>query len=84
MRYLSSVSFVVGLLLIGAAFAITPLFMNGTVVVTGNPATDSSWDIHAPTRWDFRAPMLMAVSGMVLMVIATVRVHRARNRTEKR
>ena len=83
MRYLSSTPFVVGLLLLGAAFAITPLLMSGTVVVTGNPATDSSWDIQAPTRWDFRVPLLMAVSGMVLMVIAIVRVYRARNRTEK-
>ena len=84
MRYRSSTPFVVGLLLIGAAFAITPLFItSGPVVVTGNPATDSSWSIHQPMTWDFRIPMLMAVSGLVLMVIATVRVRRSRSRNEK-
>jgi hypothetical protein len=42
-RYRFSIPFVVGLLLIGAAFAITLLVvMSGPIVVTGNPATDSS------------------------------------------
>ena len=84
MRYLSSLLFVVGLLLVGAAFAITPLFVtSGPVVVTGNPATDSSWDIYQPTIWDFRIPVLIAVSGLVLMVIAAVRVHRTRSRAQR-
>jgi hypothetical protein len=74
MRYLSSITFVVGVLLIGAAFALTPLFVtSGPVVVIGNPATDSSWDIEQAMRWDFKVPLLMAVSGMVLMVIGVAR-----------
>ena len=74
MRYRSSISFVVGLLLVGAAFVITPLFVtSGPVVVTGNPLTDSSWDISQATRWDFTIPALLAVIGLVLMVIAAVR-----------
>ena len=85
MRYRSSIPFVVGLLLIGAAFAFTPLFItSGPVVVTGNPLTDSSWDISQATRWDFRIPALLAVSGLVLMVIAAVRVHRSRSRADER
>ena len=81
MRYRSSPPFVVGLLMVVAAFAITPLFVtSGPVVVDGNPLTDSSWDIYQPTRWDFRIPLLMAVSGLVLMVVAAVRVHRTRTR----
>ena len=84
MRYRSSIPFVVGLLLVGAAFAIMPLFISsGPVVVTGNPLTDSSWDIYQPTRWDFRIPAAMAMSGMVLMVIAAVRVRRRRSRAEE-
>ena len=75
MRYRSSIPFVVGLLLVGTAFAITPLFVtSGPVVVDGNPLTDSSWDIYQPTRWDFRIPLLMGVSGLVLMVIGVVRM----------
>ena len=77
MRYRSSRLLVVGVLLIGAAFAITPLFVtSGPVVVDGNPLTDSSWDIYQPTRWDFRIPLLMAVSGLVLMGIGAVRMRR--------
>jgi hypothetical protein len=80
MRYRSSIQFVVGLLLVGAAFAITPLFVTrGPVVVSGNPATDSSWSISQPTTWDFRIPMLLAVSGVALMVIAVVRMRRTRS-----
>ena len=79
MRYRSSRLLVVGVLLIGAAFAITPLFVtSGPVVVDGNPLTDSSWDIYQPTRWDFRIPLLMAAIGLVLMAIGVVRVHRIR------
>ena len=79
MRYVSSPLFVVGLLLVGAAFAITPLFVTaGPVLVSGNPATDSSWSISQPTRWDFRIPMLLAVSGVALTVIAVVRMRRRR------
>lgn len=74
MRYRSSVPFVIGLLLVGAAFAVTPLFLTrGPLVVTGNPLTDSSWSIEQPTRWDFRIPLLLAVSGLVLMAIGVVR-----------
>ena len=84
MRYRSSIPFVVGLLLVGAAFAITPLFItSGPVVVDGNPLTDSSWDIYQPTRWDFRIPLLIAVSGLVLLVIGVVRVHRTRSRAAR-
>ena len=84
MRYHSSIPFVVGLLLVGMAFAITPRFITrGPVVVSGNPATDSSWDIYQPTMVDFRIPLLMAVSGVALMVIGVVRVHRTRNRAER-
>jgi phosphotransferase system glucose/maltose/N-acetylglucosamine-specific IIC component len=84
MRYRSSIPFVVGLLLAGAAFAIMPWFISsGPVVVTGNPLTDSSWDVYQPTRWDFRIPAVMAVSGMVLMVIAAMRVRRSRSRAEE-
>lgn len=80
MRYRSSIPFVVAVLLIGAAFAITPLFVtSGPVVVDGNPLTDSSWDIYQPTRWD-RISLLMAVSGLVLMGIGAVRVNRTRTR----
>ena len=62
-----------------AAFAITPLFVtSGPLVVTGNPATDSSWDIYRPTRWAFRITLLIAVSGVVLMAIGVVRVHRSK------
>jgi hypothetical protein len=76
-RYRSSLPFVVGVLLVGAAFAIKPLFVtSGPVVVDGNPLTDSSWDIYQPTRWDFRIPLLMAVSGLVLMGIGAVRMRR--------
>ena len=79
MRYRTSIPFIVGLLLVGTAFTITPLFItSGPVVVTGNPATDSSWDISQPTRWDFRVPLLMGVSGLVLMAIAAVRLNRTR------
>ena len=82
MRYRSSIPFVVGVLLISAAFAIVPLFVtSGPLVVSGNPATDSSWDIYQPTRWDFRIPLLMAVTGFVLVVIGVVRVHRYGRRT---
>jgi hypothetical protein len=85
MRYRSSLPFVVGVLLVGAAFAITPLFVtSGPVVVDGNPLTDSSWDIYQPTRVDVRMPVLMAVSGLVLMAIGVVRVHRTRSRAEGR
>ena len=81
MRYRSSIPFVVGLLLVGAAFAITPLFVTaGPLLVSGNPATDSSWDIYQPTTWDFRIPMLLAVSGVALMVIGVVRMRRTRTR----
>ena len=77
MRYRFSILFIGSVLLIGAAFAITPLFVtSGPVVVTGSPLTDSSWDIFQPTRVDVRIPLLMAASGMVLMVIGVVRVHR--------
>ena len=83
-RYHSSIPFVVGLLLVGTAFAITPLFITrGPVVVSGNPATDSSWDIYQPTRVDFRIPLLMAGSGVALMVMGVVRVHRTRSRAER-
>lgn len=79
MRYRSSIPFVAGLLLVGAAFAITPLFVTaGPLLVSGNPATDSSWDIYQPTTWDFRIPMLLAVSGVALMVIGVVRMRRNR------
>ena len=81
MRHLSSVPFVVGLVLLGAAYAITPLFITaGPVVVSGNPATDSSWDIYQPSTRDFRIPMLLAVSGVALMVIGVVRMRRTRTR----
>ena len=81
MRYRSSIPFVVGVLLVGTAFAITPLFvMSGPVVVDGNPLTDSSWDIYQPTRWDFRIPMLLAVSGVTVLVIAMARMRRTRTR----
>ena len=81
MRHLSSPLFVVGLLLVGAAFAVTPLFVTrGPMLVSGNPATDSSWDISQATRWDFRIPMLLAVSGVALVVIAVVRTRRTRTR----
>ena len=84
MRYRASIPFVVGLLLVGTAFAIKPLFItSGPVMVTGNPLTDSSWHISQPTRWDFRIPLLMAVSRLVLMAIAAVRVHRTRTRAER-
>jgi hypothetical protein len=54
-RYRRSFLFLVGLLLAGTAFAITPLFVtSGPVVVDGSPLTDSSWDVYQPTRWDFR------------------------------
>ena len=83
MRY-RAIPFVVGVLLIGTAFAITPLFVtSGPVVVDGNPLTDSSWDIYQPTRWDFRIPLLMAVSGLSLMGIGVVRVHLARSRAQR-
>jgi hypothetical protein len=79
-RYRSSIPFLVGLLLVGAAFAVIPLFVTrGPLLVSGNPATDSSWDISQATRWDFRIPMLLAVSGVVLMVIALVRMRRTRS-----
>ena len=79
MRYRSSIPFLVGLLLVGAAFAVTPLFVTrGPLLVSGNPATDSSWDISQATRWDFRIPMLLAVSGVASMVIAVVRMRRNR------
>ena len=79
MRYRSSIPFVVGLLLMGAAFAITPLFVTrGPLLVNGNPATDSSWDISQATTWGFRIPMLLAVSGVALMMIGAVRMRRAR------
>ena len=79
MRYRSSIPFVVGLLLVGAAFAITPLFVTrGPLLVSGNPATDSSWSISQPMRLDFRIPMLLAVSGVAVMVIGVVRVRRRR------
>ena len=82
MRYRSSLPFVAGFLLVGTAFAITPLFITREpVVVSGNP-TDSSWDIFQPTRVDVRIPLLMAASGMVLMVIGVVRVHRIQSRAE--
>jgi hypothetical protein len=81
MRYRSSIPFVIGLLLVGAAFAIMPLFVTrGPLLVSGNPLTDSSWSISQPTRWDFRIPMLLAVSGVALMVIAVVRLRRTRTR----
>ena len=77
MRNLSSIRFVVGLLLVGAAFAVTPLIVTrGPMLVSGTPATDESWDISQATRWDFRIPMLLAVSGVALMVIAVVRMRR--------
>jgi hypothetical protein len=80
MRYRSSIPFVVGLLLVGAALVSTPLFITrGPVVVTGNPLTDSSWDISQATRWDFRIPAILAAIGLVLMVIAAVRMHRSRS-----
>jgi hypothetical protein len=83
-RYRSSIPFVVGLLLVGTAFAIAPFFVtSGPVVVDGNPLTDSSRDIHQPTSADFRIPVLMAVSGLVLMGIGAVRVHRTRSRAER-
>ena len=73
MRYRSSFPFVAGLLLVGTAFAITPLFITrGPLVVSGNPATDSSWDIFQPTRVDVTIPLLIAAGGMVLMVIGVV------------
>jgi hypothetical protein len=77
MRYLFSPLFAVGLLLGVAAFALTPLFVTaGPIVVSGNPLRDSSWDIYQPTRWDFRIVMLLAVSGVALMVIGVVRMRR--------
>jgi len=77
MRYLSSVPFVVGLLLVGAAFAITPLSVTmRPTAVSGHPAAGWSWSIEQPRTWDFRIPMLMAVSGVALMVIAVVRKRR--------
>jgi hypothetical protein len=82
MRYLSSLPFVVGLLLVGAALAITPLFVTrGPMLVSGNPATDSSWSISQPTTWDSRIPMLLAVSGVALMVIAVMRMRRTQPKT---
>jgi hypothetical protein len=84
MRYRPSMPFVVGILLVVTAFAVTPLFVTrGPMDVTGNPATDSSWDISQPTRWDFRIPALLAVSGMVLIVIAVVRAHLTRSRAQR-
>ena len=80
MRYLSSVRFVAGLLLVGAALVITPLFVTrGPMLVSGNPEMDSSWDIYQTTTWDFRIPMLQTVSGVALMVIGVVRMRRTRS-----
>ena len=81
MRYRSSILFVAGLLLVGTAFAVTPLFMTrGPLLVSGNPATDSSWDISQATTWDFRIPMLLAASGVTVLVIAIARMRRTRTR----
>ena len=81
MRYRSSILFVVGLLLVGAALAVTPMFVTrGPLLVSGNPVTDSSWDISQATTWDFRIPMLLAVSGVTVLVIAIARMRRTRTR----
>jgi hypothetical protein len=81
MRYLSSSPFVVGLLLLGTAFAIAPLFVTtGPVVVSGDPATDWSWSIEQPATWDFRIPVLAAVSEVALMVIAVARMRRTQSK----
>jgi hypothetical protein len=82
-RYRSSIPFLVGLLLVGAAFAVTPLFVEmgeGVCSAPGptNPSAPSSWDCFQPFRFDARIPMLLAVSGVVLMVIAVVRMRRTR------
>ena len=74
MRYRSSIPFVVGLLLVVAAFAITPLFVTtGEATFSGDP--NGSYTIEQPTSADFRIPLLMAVSRLVLMGIGAVRVH---------
>ena len=89
MRYRSSIPFVIGILLLGAAFAITPLFVTmgeGACSAPGptNPSAPSSWDCYQSYRFDVRIPMLMAVSGMVLMLIGAVRVHRTRRNASLR
>ena len=58
MRYRSSIPFV-GLLLVGTAFAVAPMFVTkGPLLVSGNPATDSSWDMSqsTATRGSRQAP----------------------------
>ena len=83
MRYLSSRSFVVGMLLVAASVVVMPLFTtlgegNCSIPSPVDPTSPSSWDCYQAFRFDFRIPMSMGISGVALMLVSIVRTRRAR------
>jgi len=78
MRYLTSRSFVVGVVLAIAGTVATPLFVTALTeqdCTTPSP-TNPSWDCVHPMIVDFRIPMLMLGTGLVLILAAIVRMRR--------
>ena len=78
MRYLSSRSFLVGLLLVVVSFAVTPLFVTALAEETCTTASpeNPSWGCSQPYSYDFRIPAAIAVSGIALMLGTVARMRR--------
>ena len=79
MKYLSSRPFVIGLVLVVGALAAMPLFVTQLTerTCTESSPANPSFDCSQLMAVDFRLSVLMAVSGVALMLFTVVRVRRA-------
>jgi hypothetical protein len=78
MRYFSSRPFVVGLLLVAGAVAVMPLFVTELTEQTCSTLSPAnpSWDCSQLMAIDFRIPVVIAASGLALMLVTVVRMNR--------
>ena len=82
MKYFSSRPFVIGLVLVVGALAAMPLFVTELTerTCTESSPANPSFDCSQSMAVDFRVPVLIAVSGVVLMLLTVIRVRRANRR----
>ena len=66
-------------MLVAAAILALPLFVTALSEQTCTPASPAnpSWDCMQLFVYDFKVPMLMGLSGVVLMLLTVIRMRRA-------